>query len=210
MSRHACGRHGNACRPAGPGRGAYVGLNKTRSPPCMRCRGPCLASPHRPASCLAYPYRAPPARVRNPREAQVSLLLPRPGVASGQCPFLTVKAFLLPRRGTAQALRRIIFWFFHCPHICPQAVTGYPHSTSVFHRLMHSLVNRLPGVTRRTLRLPCWPPKPPLEKFRRPSSPNCLNSSSPARYLKRNRPAAPALVRLACSFRANFRCRPDF
>ena len=39
----------------GPGQGACVGLNKTRSPPCMRCRGPCLASPHWPASCLAFP-----------------------------------------------------------------------------------------------------------------------------------------------------------
>ena len=139
LSRHACDWRGSACRLAGPGLGACVGLNKTRSPPCMRCRGPCLASPHRPASCLAFPCRAPPARVRNPREAQVSLLLPRPGVASGQCPFLTVKAFLLLRRSIAQAFCSIIFWLFRCPHNYPQNVTGYPHSTSVFHRLMHSL-----------------------------------------------------------------------
>jgi hypothetical protein len=138
LSRHACDWRGSACRLAGPGLGACVGLNKTRSPPCMRCRGPCLASPHRPASCLAFPCRAPPARVRNPREAQVSLLLPRPGVAPGQCPFLTVKAFLLPRRGTAQAPCRIIFRFSRCPQNYPQNVTGYPHLTSVFHRLMHS------------------------------------------------------------------------
>ena len=57
-----------------------------------------------------------PPESRNPREAQVSLFLPRPGVAPGQCPFLTVKAFLLPRRGVAQAPSRIIFLFFRCPH----------------------------------------------------------------------------------------------
>jgi len=59
---------------------------------------PGFAAPGRP---VAWPSRcrAPPARVRNPREAQVSPLLPRPGVASGQCPPLTVKAFLQPQAG---------------------------------------------------------------------------------------------------------------
>jgi hypothetical protein len=55
MSKNDCGWHGNACQRAGPGPGACVGLNKTRSPPCMRCRGPCLASRPRSASCLAFP-----------------------------------------------------------------------------------------------------------------------------------------------------------
>lgn len=61
---------------------------------------------------VAWPSRAArrPPEYRNPREAQVSLLLPRPGVASGQCPFLTVKAFLLRRRGITQVPCRIIFW----------------------------------------------------------------------------------------------------
>ncbi len=167
MSRNACGWLGSACRRAGPVQDACAGLNTTRSPPCMRCRGPCLASPHRPTSCLGLLCRAPPARVRNPREAQVSLLLPRPGVASGQCPFLTVNVFLLPRRGIAQALNRIIFWFFRCPHSYPQNVTGYPHSASVFPPSYAQSVHRLPGVTRGTPRSPGRPPKSPQEKFRR-------------------------------------------
>ena len=60
----------------------------------MQGTSPGVAAPRRP---VAWPSvcRAPPARDRNPREAQVSLLLPRPGVTPGQCPFLTVKAFLL-------------------------------------------------------------------------------------------------------------------
>ena len=40
----------------------------------------------KPASLLAVPVRAPPARVRIPREAQVALVLPRPGVASVAVP----------------------------------------------------------------------------------------------------------------------------
>lgn len=98
---------------------------------------PGLAAFGQPVAWLSQ-CRAPPARVRNPREAQVSLLLPRPGVTSGQCPFLTVNVFLLPRRGTAQPLCRIIFWLFSLSTRCPQNMAGYPHSTSVFHRLIHS------------------------------------------------------------------------
>src|SRR6266571_7870663 len=75
---------------------------------------PGCAAPGPPVAWLSL-GRAPPARVRNPREAQVALLLPRPGVAPGQCPFLTVKAFLLPRRAAAQDPRRIFFQLFSCP-----------------------------------------------------------------------------------------------
>jgi hypothetical protein len=164
MPGNACGWREYACRPAGPGQGACVELNKTRSPPCMRCRGPCLASPHRSASCLAFPRRAPPARVRNPREAQVSLLLPRPGVASGQCPFLTVKAFLLPRRRTAQAF-------------CP-SFSGYFAVHITIHRMWlvirirrqfsTALYTASPQVTRRNAGSTGSPGRPlghPQEKF---------------------------------------------
>ncbi len=117
-SRNACGRRENACRNAGPGRGACVGQNKNKVPSMYEMQGtlPGLAAPGRPVAWLSlYRARRPP-EYRSPREAQVSLLLPRPGVASGQCPFLTVKAFLLPRLGCAQDPRRIFSEFLSCPH----------------------------------------------------------------------------------------------
>ncbi len=40
---------------------------------------------------------------------------PTSGVTPGQCPFLTVKAFLLPRHAVAQDLGRDIFRLFCCP-----------------------------------------------------------------------------------------------
>jgi hypothetical protein len=139
LPRNACGWHGNACRRAGPGQGACVGLNKTRSPPCMRCRGPCLASPLGSASCPAFPM------LRAARQSQ------EPARGSGFPPPPTSRSCLraVPAsngesistasgRDRASPCRNI-FRVFRCAHSYPQNVTGYPHSTSVFHRLMHSL-----------------------------------------------------------------------
>src|SRR6185437_11554217 len=82
----------------------------------MQGTSPGLAA-SRSASRLAFP-----ARTRRPPEpgTRVRLRLPCsshvPESPPGQCPFLTVKVFLLPRYGTAQDPRRIFFWLFCCPH----------------------------------------------------------------------------------------------
>jgi len=83
----------------------------------MRCRGPCLAVPHQVRQLPGFPYaaRRPPesgtrARLRFPYSSHVPELPP------GQCPFLTVKTFLLLRHRLAQDLRRIFSEFFPCPH----------------------------------------------------------------------------------------------
>jgi hypothetical protein len=161
-SRGVCGWRVSACSRAGPGRVACAGQNKTRSPPCMRCRGPCLASPHQVGQSPGLSRRcAPPARVRNSREGQVSLLLPRPGVASGQCPFLTVKAFLLPPDRTAQDLDRIFSRLFSCPHAVHKmllVIRIKPAFSTCFPPSCAQEIHRLPAVARRNTVLPLCPP----------------------------------------------------
>lgn len=73
-SGRVCGRRASACRRVGPGLSACAGQNKTRSPPCMRCRGPRLASPHQ-GQPVAWPSR----RGRAARQSQ------EPALGSG-CP----------------------------------------------------------------------------------------------------------------------------
>ena len=136
---NACGWHGNACRRAGPGQGACVGLNKTRSPPCMRCRGPCLASPLRSASCLAFPL---PRAARQSQEPARGSGFPAPPT-SRSC-LRAVPASNGESISTASGRDRAspcrnISRVFRCAHSYPQNVTGYPHSTPVFRRLVHSL-----------------------------------------------------------------------
>jgi hypothetical protein len=152
-SSRACGRRANACRRVGPGWSACVGQNKTRSPPCMRCRGPCLASPHQVSQLPGLPGAdVPPARARNPRKAQVALLLPRPGVASGQCPFLTVKLFYYPGAGRRKACPASFSSFFPVHTLSTEcgrlsaARRGFPPP---FTQAFTQVINRLPGVTRR-------------------------------------------------------------
>ncbi len=137
-SRNACGRHESACRRAGSGRGACVGQNKTRSPPCMRCRGPRLASPHQ-GQPVAWPSR----RGRAARQSQ------EPALGSG-CPAPpTSRSYLraVPvsngesistssARDSARPARHL-FAAFLLSTRCPQNMAGYPHSTVVFHRLLH-------------------------------------------------------------------------
>lgn len=137
-SRNACGWHGNACRRAGPGQGACVELNKTRSPPCMRCRGPCLASQRRPASCLACPV---PRAARQSQEPARGSGFPTPPT-SRSC-LRAVPVSNGERISTASARDHASPLPHHFPGFslstrCPQNMLGYPHSTSVFHRLMHS------------------------------------------------------------------------
>ena len=69
----ARGRRASACRRVGPGLSACAGQNKTRSPPCMRCRGPRLASPHQ-GQPVAWPSR----RGRAARQSQ------EPALGSGR------------------------------------------------------------------------------------------------------------------------------
>ena len=122
----------------------------------MRCRGPCPASLHRPASRLTFLCRAPPARVRNPREARVSPFLSRPGVGPRAVPVSNGESI-----STASARARArpathLFPAFFVSTGCPQNMTGYPHSSVVFHRLLHRSSTgylALPGGTLGCLRL---------------------------------------------------------
>ena len=138
-SGRACGRRVSACRRLGPGLSACAGQNKTRSPPCMRCRGPRLASPHQ-GQPVAWPSR----RGRAARQSQ------EPALGSG-CPAPpTSRSY--PRAvpvsngesiSTASAHGRArpaphLFPAFSLSTGSPQNTAGYPHCTVVFHRLLHS------------------------------------------------------------------------
>jgi len=124
---------------------------RTRPPPCMRWRGPCLAASHQVSRLPSLPCAAPGGRLPGlPALGQVGRFpgLPGPagrppvpctrgkyrfpgsshvpGVASEWCPFPTVRYFYclggVPRKGLAQS---------HCEFLsCPHAV----HRTQVVNR----------------------------------------------------------------------------
>ena len=137
-SGRACGRRASACRRVGPGLSACAGQNKTRSPPCMRCRGPRLASPHQ-GQPVAWPSR----RGRAARQSQ------EPALGSGRPAPPTSRSH--PRAvpvsngesiSTASARDRArpaphLFPAFFLSTGSPQNTTGYPHLTVVFHCLLH-------------------------------------------------------------------------
>ncbi len=148
--RRACGWRGNACRRAGPGQGACVGLKKTRSPPCMRCRGPRLASPHWPASCLA--FRVPRA-ARQSQEPARGPGFPTPPTFRS-CP-RAVPVSNGERISTASARDRAT----HLPHHFPGFFAVHPLSTEYgwlsasnvgFPPPYAQSVHRLPRVTQGT------------------------------------------------------------
>jgi hypothetical protein len=137
-SGHSGGQHGSACRRAGPGLSACAGQNKTRSPPCMRCRGPRLASPHQ-GQPVAWPSR----RGRAARQSQEPALgsgCPAPPT-SRSCP-RAVPVSNGESISTASARGRArpaphLFPAFFLSTGSPQNTAGYPHFTVVFHRLLH-------------------------------------------------------------------------
>ena len=88
-----------------------VPSSRRRSPPCMRWRGPRLV-PGRPGRLTGRLAPGPPAGAAHPPEPPVSRRLPRPGVASGWCPFPTVKTFLLSRWEARKVRREFISGFF--------------------------------------------------------------------------------------------------
>ncbi len=103
---------GRAVMPQGmlfavPGRRTTAGQNRTRPPPCMRCRGPCLATlcqvsqlPGLPGPWAARWCRAPAPGTGFP------MPLTFPESPPGRCPFPTVKVFLLRRRVERKGLRK--------------------------------------------------------------------------------------------------------
>jgi hypothetical protein len=150
MSRSACGCHGNACRRSGPGQGAYVGLNKTRSPPCMRCRGPCLAAPHRSASCLAFPM---PRAARQSQEPARGSGFPTPPTSRSRLRAVPVSNG--ESISTASARDRASplphhFLGFSPVHTLSTECDWLPALNVGFPPPYAQPVNRLPGVTRRT------------------------------------------------------------
>ena len=156
-SRKACGWRANACRRAGPGRGACVGLNRTRSPPCMRCRGPCLASPPRSASCLAFPV---PRAARQSQEPARGSGFPAPPT-SRSC-LRAVPVSNGESISTASARDRAsplphIFRVFRCPH----AVHRIWLVIRIQRPFSTALYTGHPQVTRRNAGNTGWPALPP-------------------------------------------------
>jgi len=150
-SRGDAGAAGQARAPvngAGTGAGIGGGANMTKAPPCMRWRG--LARPRRTrsASCLAARRRGPPARARHPREAPVSRLLPRSGVAPGRCPFPTVNVFLLRLAEPRKSPREFIFTLFGV-HTLFTEFGRLSARHGRYPPLDTQPVHRLPGVTQR-------------------------------------------------------------
>jgi hypothetical protein len=137
-SGRACGRRVSACRRVGPGLSACAGQNKTRSPPCMRCRGPRLASPHQ-GQPVAWPSR----RGRAARQSQEPALgsgCPAPPTSRSHPRAVPVSNGESISTSSAQDSARPaphLFWPFLLSTRCPQNMAGYPHSTGVFHRLLH-------------------------------------------------------------------------
>ena len=150
-SGRACGRRASACRRVGPGLSACAGQNKTRSPPCMRCRGPRLASPHQ-----GQPVTWRSRRGRAARQSQ------EPALGSGRPAPPTSRSH--PRAVPVSNGENIstssapdsarpaphLFWPFLLSTRCPQNMAGYPHFSVVFHRLLHRSstdYQALPGET---------------------------------------------------------------
>lgn len=137
-SGRACGRRASACRRVGPELSACAGQNKTRSPPCMRCRGPRLASPHQ-GQPVAWPSR----RGRAARQSQEPALgsgRPAPPTSRSHPRAVPVSNGESISTSSAQDSARPaphLFWPFLLSTCCPQNMAGYPHSTGVFHRLLH-------------------------------------------------------------------------
>jgi hypothetical protein len=101
-----------------PGRRNTAGQNRTRPPPCMRWRGPCLVSPRRAGQLPGLPGTAgPPASAVHPCEWPVTRSLSRPPESPLRwCPFPTVKVFLLPQRQARKGLPPSHYEFLRYPH----------------------------------------------------------------------------------------------
>ena len=126
----ACGRRASACRRVGPGLSAYAGPNRARSPPCMRCRGPRLASPHQ-GQPVAWPSR----RGRAARQSQEPALgsgRPAPPTSRSRPRAVPVSnGESISTSSTQDSARPAphLFWPFLLSTRCPQNMAGYPHST---------------------------------------------------------------------------------
>jgi hypothetical protein len=105
------------------------------------------AAPGRPVAQLPR-HHAPPDGAKHPPELPVSRLFRCPEVAPGRCPFPTVRAFLLPLRGSRKSPREFIFSFFSVHRTRAVIRTSQRLSTG-FCTLHPQFIHRLPGVTQR-------------------------------------------------------------
>src|SRR5437763_1563294 len=137
-SRRSCGRRGSACRRVGPGLSACVGQNKTRSPPCMRCRGPRLglAASGQP---VAWPSRRGHA-ARQSQEPALGSGCPAPPTSRSRPRAVPVSNGESISTASARDGARGAPHFFPAFFLstrCPQNMAGYPQLIVVFHRLLH-------------------------------------------------------------------------
>ena len=114
---------------------------RTRQGPSMyEMEGPCPASPHRLASCLALLAQRATRRGQVPVRGTGLPAPPTfPGSPPGDARFRTVRTFLLPERAPRKSPRPSHFRFSRYPQRNPRKTGSYPHLTAVIHGLVHSL-----------------------------------------------------------------------
>jgi hypothetical protein len=131
-------RHGQVCQRVVPAKTLHVGQNATRPPPCMRWRGPCLASPPRIGQLPGLPgaARRPPA----PDTRAIHRFpgpFPRPRSCPQMVPVSDGESISTP---SASCRARVCGHSFQVSSLstrCPQNKAAYPHLSAVIHRLLH-------------------------------------------------------------------------
>jgi hypothetical protein len=124
-----------ACRP---GKNPSVGQNATRPPPCMRWRGPCLASPLRSGQLPGLPSAA-----RRPPGPDTRAINRSPGPFSRprSCPqMVSVSNGESISTPSASCRARVCGHSFQVSSLstrCPQNEAAYPHLSAVIHRFLH-------------------------------------------------------------------------
>ena len=140
-----------SCLRAGRKReNACIGQNTTRPPPCMRWRGPRLATSRSARRLPGSPgvTRRPPVP-GDPRDVPVSRPFPCPGVSPGRFPFPTVKVFLLLSPPSRKGLREFILGFFRVHTISTEGpwlsarCVGYPRAYAQLIHKLHNVIRRV-------------------------------------------------------------------
>ena len=115
-----------------------VGQNATRPPPCMRWRGPCLASPHGSGQLPGLPSAA-----RRPPGPDTRAISRSPGSFSRprSCPqVVSVSNGESISTPSASCRARVCGHSFQVSSLstrCPQNEAAYPHLSAVIHRFLH-------------------------------------------------------------------------
>jgi hypothetical protein len=129
---------GQVCQRVVPAKTLHVGQNATRPPPCMRWRGPCLASPPRIGQLPGLPgaARRPPA----PDTRAIHRFpgpFPRPRSCPQMVPVSNGESISTPPASRRARVCGHSFQVSSLSTRCPQNKAAYPHFTVVIHGLLH-------------------------------------------------------------------------